>query len=65
MTLSNGDKRLIQTALKAHGLTNDGKLKDDGSVDLFAIEYGLFRYIQQRNRRKMKWKWSRLKHGLL
>lgn len=46
MTLSNGDKRLIQTALKAHGLTNDGKLKialvpqDDGSVDLFAIEYG-------------------------
>lgn len=60
MTLSNGDKRLIQTALKAHGLT-----QDDGSVDLFAIEYGLFRYIQQRNRRKMKWKWSRLKHGLL
>ena len=46
MEMSNGDKRWIQIALKAHGLTKDEKLKialvpqDDDSIDLFAIEYG-------------------------
>ena len=46
MTLSNGDKRWIKTALKAHGLTNDDNLKialvphGDVCVDLFALEYG-------------------------
>jgi hypothetical protein len=44
MELSNGDKRWIQAALKAHRLKPEG-LKialvpnDDGSIDLFAIEY--------------------------
>jgi hypothetical protein len=44
MTLSEGDKRWIRIAIKAHGLKTQG-LKialvpnDDGSIDLFAIEY--------------------------
>ena len=46
MKLSISDQRWIQIGLKAHGLTNDENLKialvpqDDGSIDLFCIEYG-------------------------
>jgi len=46
MTLSNGDKRWINIALKAHGIKNTNGLKialapqDDGSIDLVLIPHG-------------------------